>query len=550
MSAQPSRTAPRLPALVYVLAAGIFLMGTTEFMIAGLLPEVAADLGVDIARAGLLVTAFAVGMIVGPPVMALLTLRLPARATLLGALLVFAAGHLVAAVSDSFTVVTVSRVVTALATGTFWATGAVLATSVAGPGASARALAVMSGGLSLAVVAGVPLGTFAGQLTGWRGPFWMLAALSVPALLAVRRCAPADVDSAAPPQLPASAAAGGPPTPTPIVSGQAPTPAPTAAATPRTPASATTGKPPILPSAAAAEPSMYTRAAAADPAPPATAKPRIPASATTGEPPRLASAPAVAPSMSTRATAAEALKSAPRDPQLSARAAESGAGSAVRHANPRVSVSAELSAVRPWRVWMTLAAIVLAQAGFLGAYSFLTPLLTDRAGISAAAVPLVLVGFGVGALGGTALGGRLGDRWPLTTIAGAVALTSAMLLVLAATASHSLVVVVLVVLLGASGLGVNPILIAQTMGFAGPGSRLASSLATAAFNLGTAVGSALAATTLSTSLGVTGPPVLGAVITASALIPVAWLAAARPRRPRETPSRPAHEPARELVGVS
>ncbi|MFC9359934.1 MFS transporter, partial [Rhodococcus sp. NPDC057014] len=142
----PVRPSPStgLPVLVYVLAAGIFLMGTTEFMVAGLLPDVAADLGVDIARAGLLVTAFAVGMIIGPPVMALATLRLPARATLVGALAVFSAGHVVAAVSDSFTVVTASRVLTALATGTFWATGAVVAAAVAGPGASARALAVMS----------------------------------------------------------------------------------------------------------------------------------------------------------------------------------------------------------------------------------------------------------------------------------------------------------------------------------------------------------------------------------------------------------------------
>jgi predicted MFS family arabinose efflux permease len=113
----------RLPALVYVVAAGIFLMGTTEFMLAGLLPDVAADLGVDVTRAGLLITAFAVGMIIGPPIMALATLRLPARATLVGALAVFAVGHVVAALSDSFAVVTVSRVITALATGTFWAIG-------------------------------------------------------------------------------------------------------------------------------------------------------------------------------------------------------------------------------------------------------------------------------------------------------------------------------------------------------------------------------------------------------------------------------------------
>ncbi|PBC51286.1 MFS transporter [Rhodococcus sp. ACPA1] len=408
-------TGTPLPVLVYVLAAGIFLMGTTEFMVAGLLPDVAADLGVDIARAGLLVTAFAVGMIIGPPVMALATLRLPARATLIGALMVFSAGHVVAAVSDSFTVVTASRVLTALATGTFWATGAVVAAAVVGPGASARALAVMSGGLSLSVVAGVPLGTFAGQFTGWRGPFWMLAVLAVPAIVAVVRFAPGTA---------------------------------------------------------------------------------------TGD-------------------------------------------------TVSVSVRSEVSAVRPWRVWAVLGAIMLAQAGFLGAYSFISPLLTDRAGISAALVPLVLVGFGVGALVGTALAGRIGDRWPLATIAAAVTVTSVLLLVLAATASHSAIVVGLIVVLGASGLGANPVLIAQTMRFAGHGSRLASSLATAAFNLGTAAGTALAATTLSTSLGVVGPAVLGAAITATALIPIALLATNRARPAAgNPPPQPSDETLRVPTSVS
>ncbi|QDQ92534.1 MFS transporter [Rhodococcus sp. WB9] len=410
-----SDASTRLPVLVFVLAAGIFLMGTTEFMIAGLLPDVAADLGVDIARAGLLVTAFAIGMILGPPVMALAMLRLPARAILIGALAVFGAGHVVAAVSDSFTVITVTRVVTALATGTFWATGAMVAAAVAGPGASARALAVMSGGLSLAVVAGVPLGTFAGGFTSWRGPFWMLAMLAVPAIVAVLRFTPTTFGN--------------------------------------------------------------------DDAP--------------------------------------------------------------------VSIRAEVATVRLWRVWAILAAITLAQAGFLGAYSFISPLLTDLASIPTVLVPLVLVGFGLGALAGTAVGGRLGDRWPLGTITAAIAATSILLLVLAATADHSTIVVAVVVVLGASGLGANPVLIAQTMRFAGHGSRLASSLATAAFNLGTAVGSALAATTLSTSLGLTGPAVLGAALTATALIPIAVLATHRPRHPHDnTPTRPGHQPERVLTGVS
>ncbi|MGA5461953.1 MFS transporter [Mycobacterium sp. NPDC050041] len=383
----------RLPLLVYVLAAGIFLMGTTEFMLAGVLPEVAADLGISVAKAGLLITAFAVGMIVGPPVMALATLRMPARATLVGALIVFAVGHAVAAVSESFAVLTVARVITALATGTFWAVGAVVATAAAGPTAGARALAVMSGGLSLAVVAGVPLGTFAGLLTGWRGPFWLLAGLSVVVAVAVQRLAPA----------------------------------------------------------------------------------------TNGD-----------------------------------RSAE-------------LSVRSEVEAIRPWRVWASLAAIVLAQAGFLGTYSFISPLLTGRSGVPEALVPVVLAGLGIGALVGTAVGGRFGDRHPLAVIALATASSAAAMLTLAAAAGHTTIAVILVVLLGAFGLGANPVLIAQVLRHAGGGSTLASSLATAAFNMGTAGGSALAGAMLSTPLGLTGPAVLGALITGSALMPLTILAVAHRR---------------------
>ncbi|WP_208720138.1 MFS transporter [Amycolatopsis circi] len=384
----------RTPTLVYVIAAGIFLMGTTEFMIAGLLPEAAADLGVNVAQAGLLVSAFAAGMIIGPPVMALATLRLPQRATLVLSLVGFAVGHVVAALSDSFAVVTISRVITALATGTFWAVGAVVATTIAGPpGASTRALSVMSGGLSLAVIAGVPLGTFVGQFTGWRGPFWMLAVLALLAIVPLLRIMPSKLDT---------------------------------------------------------------------------------------------------------------------------------------HGSD-VSVRRELATLRPWRLWLVLGAIMLAQAGFLGAYSYLSPLLTERAGIPAALVPLVLVGFGIGALGGTMLGGRLGEQRPFTTVAAAFALSSLALITLALTASHSTIVVALVVLLGATGLGANPVLIAQTLRQAGNSSTLASSLATAAFNLGTAIGAALAGATLSTSWGLIGPAALGAVITGSALLPVGLLAATTAR---------------------
>src|SRR3954463_2421664 len=108
-----------LPPIVPVLALGAFLMCTTEFMIAGLLPQMAGDFGVRPARIGLLITAFAFGMILGAPVMALATLRLPKRATLVLALATFAAGHIVAALSGSFELLFAARVLTGVVTGAF-----------------------------------------------------------------------------------------------------------------------------------------------------------------------------------------------------------------------------------------------------------------------------------------------------------------------------------------------------------------------------------------------------------------------------------------------
>ena len=162
----------RLPLVAYVLALGTFLMGTTEFVVAGLLPEIASDVHVTVARAGLLITVFAVGMIVDAPLTAMLTLRLPKRWTLLLALGIFAAGHVIVALASCFALIVAARFLTALATGAFWAVGNVVATRAAGPAASSRALGTVGAGAMLANVVGVPLAAFAGQLMGWRGPFW------------------------------------------------------------------------------------------------------------------------------------------------------------------------------------------------------------------------------------------------------------------------------------------------------------------------------------------------------------------------------------------
>src|SRR3954454_14298705 len=182
----------KLPPVVPLLALGTFLMCTTEFMIAGLLPQMAAAFGVRPSQIGLLITAFAIGMIVGAPVMAVATLRLPRRATLVLALATFAAGHVIAALSGSFALLLAARVLTAVVTGAFWSVASVVATRAAGPDASSRALGVMGTGVALATVLGVPLGSLAGDHLGWRGAFWAVAGLAVVAAAVIGRFAPAD----------------------------------------------------------------------------------------------------------------------------------------------------------------------------------------------------------------------------------------------------------------------------------------------------------------------------------------------------------------------
>ncbi|WP_157571631.1 Cmx/CmrA family chloramphenicol efflux MFS transporter [Nocardioides alkalitolerans] len=180
-------TAPapaRLPLAVYVLGATIFCLGTSEFMLAGLLPDLARDLGVGLPTAGGLISGFAIGMLVGAPVMALLTLRLPRRTTLVAAALVFAVAHLAGAVADDYVLLMVSRVVAAVACATYWAVAAVTALALSPAGATARAMAVVVGGLTVANVAGVPLGTLVGSAGGWRLTFVAVGALTLVAAVA------------------------------------------------------------------------------------------------------------------------------------------------------------------------------------------------------------------------------------------------------------------------------------------------------------------------------------------------------------------------------
>ena len=180
-----------MPLPLYLLAMAVFAMGTSEFMLAGLLPDIADDLGVTVGTAGTLTSAFAVGMTVGAPLMAALARNWPPRTTLLGFLLLFAAAHAVSATTTSFAVLSATRVVAALANAGFLAVALTTAATLVSPDRKGRALAVLLSGTTVAMVAGVPGGAVLGTLLGWRATFWAVAALCLPAALGVLRGIPA-----------------------------------------------------------------------------------------------------------------------------------------------------------------------------------------------------------------------------------------------------------------------------------------------------------------------------------------------------------------------
>lgn len=190
-----------VPVVVYVLGLSIFSLGTTEFMIAGLLPLIADDLDVSVPAVGGLIAAFAIGMVIGAPVLTAASLRLPRKTTLIGALLLFVAGQVLGALAPTYGVLLAARIVTAVATGAFWGVAAVTAVRAVTPDRTARALSVLLGGLTVANVIGVPAGTWIGQWLGWRATFWVVGLIALLSLVGVVAAVPRDTREARVPQL-------------------------------------------------------------------------------------------------------------------------------------------------------------------------------------------------------------------------------------------------------------------------------------------------------------------------------------------------------------
>ncbi|NSC19887.1 MFS transporter [Streptomyces albus subsp. chlorinus] len=179
-----------MPLALLALAIGAFGIGTTEFVIMGLLPQVGADLEVSVPTAGYLVTGYALGVMFGAPIMTVLGTRMSRKNMLMLLMGLFILGNLVSAVAPVFAVMLVGRVVASLAHGAFFGIGAVVAAELVAPEKKAGAISMMFTGLTVANVVGVPLGTFVGQSAGWRVTFVIVAALGVLGLTGVAKLVP------------------------------------------------------------------------------------------------------------------------------------------------------------------------------------------------------------------------------------------------------------------------------------------------------------------------------------------------------------------------
>ncbi|WP_406248823.1 MFS transporter [Streptomyces anulatus] len=372
-----------MPLAVYILGLSVFALGTSEFMLSGLLPPIADDMNVSIPQAGLLISAFAIGMVVGAPLLAVATLRLPRRTTLIALISVFGLGQIAGALAPTYEILFVSRVLSALACAGFWAVGAAVAIAMVPVNSRARAMAVMIGGLSVANVLGVPLGAFLGEHFGWRSAFWAVGAASAVALVGV-----------------------------------------------------------------------------------ATRIPHIPLPE--------------------------------KKPEL----------------------KRELAIYRDRQVWLAIVITALAAGGVFCAFSYLAPLLTDVAGLDSGWVPWILGLFGVGALIGTMIGGRVADAHLFGVLLSGITASTVFLVALALFASSQIAVIALAFLLGLSAFFTAPALNARMFNVAGAAPTLAGATTTAAFNLGNTSGPWLGGTVIDLDFGFASTAWAGAAMTALALAAV------------------------------
>ncbi|MEJ0012661.1 MAG: MFS transporter [Bauldia sp.] len=359
-----------------------FAIGTTEFVVTGILPDVAGDLGVSIPAAGYLISGYATGVAIGGPVMAILTAGLERKTTLIGLMALFVFSNVLCALAPSYGWLMAARVVVSLSHGAGLGIATVLAANLVSEDRRAGAVSLVLAGITVANIVGVPIGTAIGGAFGWRATFWTVSLLGIVA-------------------------------------------------------------------------------------------------------------------------AAGAAVWVPR----------SGSG-----ATPGQSLLAEVRVLGRQEVYLSLAAIVVAAAGFFALFAYIAPLLTEIVGVSPAALPFVLAVFGIGALIGNLAGGRLAD-WKLmpSTIGIFVALLVVYLLLLGAV--HGLVLGVVTLFVWAIvNFSFAAPLQTRILNGARAAPNLASTLVSTAFNIGIAGGAALGSVALTHGFGYDQLPLLGIAGVVPALV--------------------------------
>ena len=190
-----------MPLALFALTLAAFAIGTTEFVIVGLIPTIAGDLGVGLPSAGLLVSLYALGVAVGAPILSAMTGRVPRKPLLVGLMALFTVGNVVAWMAPGYGTLIIARLLTGLAHGVFFSVGSIVATNLVPREKAARAIATMFSGMTVAFVTGIPLGTFIGQHFGWRMTFLAVAAFGVVALIGALALVPNNIPNTEPAPL-------------------------------------------------------------------------------------------------------------------------------------------------------------------------------------------------------------------------------------------------------------------------------------------------------------------------------------------------------------
>lgn len=182
------RTSPNIA--IAALSVSAFAIGTTEFVIMGLLPQLASDFAVSVPSAGLLVTGYALGVAVGAPLLAAFTGKVPRKTLLIALMALFTIGNILCAIAPTYGLMMTARVVTSFTHGSFFGVGSVVAAGLVAPDKRAGAVALMFTGLTIANILGVPFGKFLGDIYGWRSTFWAVSALGIAAMIAISLLVP------------------------------------------------------------------------------------------------------------------------------------------------------------------------------------------------------------------------------------------------------------------------------------------------------------------------------------------------------------------------